>query len=100
MTRWLEEFEMKHAEFDRCIKTFNTMSSAWKAIAKDHSKSGYRAFARRQSTMFETLRNTADDTFKKFGAKLFINKSGPALVDTLAKFHEEELSWLKELAGC
>src|ERR1700754_5109071 len=98
MMRWLEEYEMKHVEFDRCIKAFNTMSSAWTKQADNSTHSGYRAFARKQSTMFSSLRDRADAMFKKVGSKSFVGKSGKDLVEAVTHFHEEELCWLKELA--
>ena len=45
MMRWLEEYEIKHVEFDRCIKAYSTMSSVWMELADKHSHTGYRAFA-------------------------------------------------------
>ena len=32
--RWIEEFELKHAEFARCKRSFDYMSRTWEDLAK------------------------------------------------------------------
>jgi len=99
MFRWLEQFELKHIEFSRCIKSFDYASSAWLAASKQTARPGYSAFAKRQSRLFTSLRDDATAKFAKYGFPGLGGLSGAALVKSLGAFREKELAWLKELVG-
>ena len=71
MMRWLEEFELKHMEFIRCIKSFDAMATAWDAVSAKHSnvtststKKGYDTFAHRQANTYRRLHDEAERLFK------------------------------------
>lgn len=65
MMRWLEEFELKHVEFMRSIKSFERMSSVWAELASKTPLPGNAAFARKQSETFKTLSKDASDWFSR-----------------------------------
>jgi hypothetical protein len=103
MSRWLEEFELKHIEFIRCIRSFQTMHFAWAAMASKAVGAGRTAFARRQSTMYLDLHNEAKDWFARKGETRFVNLANyydtTSFVDAVRQFRERELGWLIALAG-
>jgi len=100
MQRWMEEFEMKHAEFIRCIETFRTMQQAWGTVAKRCTHPGYAAFARRQSDMYLTLREDAESLFKLKGEPRFSGISDiKSLIPVVRQFRESELAWLNALVN-
>ena len=98
--RWMEEFELKHAEFIRCIKTFDTMRTAWENVAANCTHRGYAAFARRQSVMYRDLHKDAEDLYQQRAEKQFSGISGSeTLIREVHKFRESELGWLTRLVG-
>jgi hypothetical protein len=102
MMRWLEEFELKHIELIRCIRSFNKMHSVWEVMSKTVQKPGHAAFARRQSTIYVDLRNDAEKLFREKGEARFVSlglHDDSHLVDAVRQFRDAELSWLKQLAG-
>ena len=95
--RWMEEFELKHMEITRCIRSFRTMSEVWEGIASKSEKPGYGAFARRQSDIYSRLCKDAEELFAKHAEPQFVYPE-TTLIDALCTFREEELSWFRELA--
>jgi hypothetical protein len=98
MLRWLEEFELTHADFIRCIQHFDSIHSIWQSIATKASKPGYAAFARRQSAIYKDLRDDAKSLFAKKGEPRFVNIQVSEMVPVVQSFRELELGWLAELA--
>jgi len=98
MMRWMEEFELKHAEFTRCIRYFDYMERTWQILAsKDTStRPGYAAFARRQAHTYSKLSQDAQELFQKHGEERFVHPE-TTLIDSISKFREEELSWFTDL---
>jgi hypothetical protein len=98
MMRWLEEFELKHAEFIRCINGFGAMASAWSTIAAAEARDGYAAFARHQADIYHQLREDAEKLFKK-NAEPSLFESRDNLIGGIQKLRRQELAWLWRMAG-
>lgn len=103
--RWLEEFELKHIEFIRCIGSFNTMHSIWDTMANAATQPGPAAFARRQATVYCNLRDDAKRWFAQKGEQRFVSSiqdghggSATSLVKAVRQFREHELGWLARMA--
>ena len=94
--RWLEEFELKHIEFMRCIKTFETMRAIWGTISKRHDKPGYKAFAQRQANMYSDLRDDALSRFKHVANPNLLRGDIQSLIQAIWDFRQIQLSWLFE----
>ena len=58
MQRWQEEWEIKQADFLRCIHTFSTMSDVWKALGEDNLN-GKAAYVKKKSAMFKAMESEA-----------------------------------------
>jgi hypothetical protein len=98
MMRWLEEFELKHVEFVRCISSFHTTATTWKTIADNETRDGYAAFARYQSSIFHQLRDEAESMFQK-NAEPGLLQSRDDLIGGIQKLRRRELGWLWKMAG-
>jgi 23S rRNA A1618 N6-methylase RlmF len=98
MLRWLEELETKHAEFTRCILSFEAMTSAWKALSQKDQRENYAAFARRQAWIYQNLLDDTRELYVEKGETRFVSPEGN-LVDAVRAFRQNELGWLLELAG-
>jgi hypothetical protein len=98
--RWLEEYELKHMEFIRCIKSFETMRALWGTMAKHHAKPGYAAFARRQASTYKDLRDDAISRFKHVGnPNLLARGDTSSFVQAVLGLREKHLSWLTAAAN-
>jgi hypothetical protein len=83
--RWLEEYELKHAEFERTIRTFGFWAREWSEVAssaRQEGKHGVEAFARHQSAIYRTLQTGAKELYTKCGE--------PALAVTVTDNRDEE----------
>jgi len=98
--RWLEEYEMKHVELRRCIKSFHKMHSAWESIANNCGNLGHSAFSRRQSELYCLLHDDAVDRFKRVGYSPFVTCNDSELVSEVYRFRNHELGWLNIMAKC
>jgi hypothetical protein len=98
MMRWLEEFELKHVEFVRCITGFDAMMSAWSAVATKETREGYAAFARSRSDIYRRLRDQAEDLFQK-NAEPHLLEFRENLIKGIQTLRERELGWLWKMAG-
>lgn len=94
MQRWLEEFELKHVEFMRCIKSFLTMSETWCALSLEADLPGNVAFAKRQSLIYRQLHDDAKSLFVKVAEPRFRQLSEQNFVELIRKFREVDLGWL------
>ncbi|KAG5633493.1 hypothetical protein H0H81_007300, partial [Sphagnurus paluster] len=68
MQRWQEEWEIKQAEFMRCIRTFQKMSIVWSQMATANASSpGHVAYARKKSAMYVEMERATRDKFIRMG---------------------------------
>lgn len=66
--RWLEQFERKHFEFHRLIRSFRSHSAWWAQRGSETPPStGLRAFAYRQSDVYFSLERDAVALFAQEG---------------------------------
>jgi hypothetical protein len=98
MLRWLEEFELKHAEFVRCILSFEAMVSAWTSLSQEDERPHYAAFARRQACIFRKLLDDARELYTERGNPTLTSGKG-TLVEAVRAFRNDELAWLSGLVG-
>jgi hypothetical protein len=98
MTRWLEEFELKHVELMRCAKSFESMRSAWSTLAAKESRSGYSAFARQQAHIYAQLYEDAAGMYAR-KAEPHFQVSDHEIPKAMLAFREKELDWLLKMAG-
>jgi len=66
MQHWQEEWEIKQADFLRCIRTFSTMSDVWKALSEDNLN-GKAAYAKKKSAIFKAMESEARLKLAKAG---------------------------------
>ncbi|KAK7451671.1 hypothetical protein VKT23_012348 [Stygiomarasmius scandens] len=96
MERWMEQVEIKHAEFHRAIKYFEKFSQIWTSLAHKsdtRNKPGHAAYARKQAGMYANLRSecetllraaaTIDETLRDI-------PEGKTLSDQVLAFRERE----------
>ncbi|KDR81111.1 hypothetical protein GALMADRAFT_136164 [Galerina marginata CBS 339.88] len=67
MERWREEWEIKQADFLRCIRSFNKMSSVWEEMARESIEGGKRAYAKHKSALFKEMERHAKKLFSDAG---------------------------------
>jgi hypothetical protein len=96
MMRWMEEFELKHAELARCIRSLGHMSHVWEELAKEDGHPGYAEFGRRQADIYRKLRTDAEALFRTHGEEDFVNPK-TTLMDAISTFRKQELSWFAVL---
>ncbi|KIM46597.1 hypothetical protein M413DRAFT_22998 [Hebeloma cylindrosporum] len=89
MQRWQEEWEIKQADFLRCICMFSTMSDVWQALGKDNIK-GKAAYAKKKSAMFKAMENEARSKLSKAGHGNLPDLLVPGNRKILADYVEEE----------
>jgi hypothetical protein len=100
MMRWLEEFELKHVEFIRCINSFQTMATTWVVVAEKETRDGYAAYARLQSSIFHQLRQEAECLFQKNAEPgLREARDDSNLLGGIQRLRKRELGWLWEMVG-
>ena len=94
---WLEQYEVKHAEFRRCIQSFGFMQRVWSTLADAHAvsgKSGYSSFSRRQSAMYATLKADVQESYKKVGNPYLVGTpSGQSLSSRVLSLRKTMLKW-------
>jgi hypothetical protein len=76
MERWREEWEVKQADFLRCIRSFGKMADVWQKLSAGASKPegcsrasepGRTAYANQKSAMFRDMERHAKTTFRNAG---------------------------------
>ncbi|THU92548.1 hypothetical protein K435DRAFT_800385 [Dendrothele bispora CBS 962.96] len=98
MYRWMEQFEIKHAEFARVISHFRTMSSTWNSLAESHESPGHTAYAKRHAMMYKDLTEDAELRFKRVGHPEFVILAEDVLLhERVAKWREKQLEWMVSL---
>lgn len=69
MYRWLEQFELKHAEFERVIRSFDYSVKAWTSAANSQSPDqiavGMTEVANRHASVYQALAVTARNLYEK-----------------------------------
>jgi hypothetical protein len=98
MMRWLEEFELKHVEFVRTIRSFQTLAAAWSTVASRAKDEGRSGFAHRQAAMYQELQRDASRLLTETTEPRFTG-SEEEVIAALHSFRTNELSWLRQLAG-
>lgn len=92
----MEQFELKHIEFIRCIKYFDTMSSVWSNLGLKTPDASESSFAKRQSSTYLTLRDDASKWFFKVAAPRFRSMTENNMIQMVIDFRHEELAWMGE----
>lgn len=65
--RWREQYEIKHAEFVRIIKTFSRMADIWHGLANHQDLPEAVAYARRHAAIFSRLASDARALYRRCG---------------------------------
>jgi hypothetical protein len=100
--RWLEQLELKHADFERSIQAFGKTEEMWTAVARterDRGRLGHAAFAGRQAKIYNGLRGGAEVVYWRCGVKGLIDEksSGKPLWKRAESFREAELKRLPQM---
>jgi len=95
MTRWMEEFELKHVEMMRCIKSFSHICEVWKTLAHTSKNGGHAAYARRQSAIYFELHENAKALLAANGYENLRDMEESTLVEIIQRFRKEEMDWLR-----
>ena len=84
MQYWQEEWEIKQADFLRCIGTFSTMSDVWKVLSEDNLN-GKAAYTKKKLAMFKAMESEARLKLAKAGhgnlLDLLVPRNGKILAD-------------------
>ncbi|KAK0468813.1 hypothetical protein IW261DRAFT_1345797 [Armillaria novae-zelandiae] len=95
--RWLEQWEIKIAEFLRCIMSFDKYAETWAQLAtkpKNRDRPGYEAYAREKVHMYSSFAKRAQLEFINLGyEKALDRKEGERVQDFLMAqraLYEEE----------
>ena len=99
MIRWMEEFELKHVDFMRCIKSFDTMRTVWSTMASKSSSLAAIAIARKESAKYSTLHEDASSLHAKTAEPRFRVMTEGTLVKIIQDFRDRELSWFRSYIG-
>jgi hypothetical protein len=91
----MEQYELKHAEFARCIRAFRYYEQAWMAMSAG-GKGGRMAYARRVADMWSGLAAEAEHGYKTVGRAEFVQLGSKRLADVVASWREQELAWMKD----
>jgi hypothetical protein len=92
--RWLEAFEVKHAEFERTITYFKVMDVVWSHLAK-RAEGGSAAYARKKAGMYRRMAVDGKDLYAKVGEpKLMDRPSGQTLADAVLEWRKTEMRGL------
>ena len=94
MQHWQEEWEIKQADFLRCIHTFSTMSNVWKALGEDNLN-GKAAYTKKKLAMFKAMESEARLKLVKAGHGNLLDLLVPGNGKILADYVEEE--WRKHI---
>lgn len=63
MQRWQEEHKRVQADFMRCIRSFQTMSTVWGKLIKSEATPGANVYAKKKSAMFKRMEDNAAHLF-------------------------------------
>ncbi|KAK0434678.1 uncharacterized protein EV420DRAFT_379643 [Desarmillaria tabescens] len=65
--RWLEQWEIKIAEFLRCIRSPGQYAVTWKVLASTNKSLGFRQYALEKANMYMMLGARAKQEFETLG---------------------------------
>ncbi|TFK35116.1 hypothetical protein BDQ12DRAFT_726248 [Crucibulum laeve] len=85
MQRWLEEWEIKQADFMRCIRSFSKMHEVWTELATRNSNVGHITYAKQKVVMYATMEREAKHRFALVGYGDRILKEDEILADLIQK---------------
>ena len=94
----MEEFELKHVEFARCIRSFDYTKDAWETLSAKCVRPGYGEFARRQADFYKKLHTDVQLLFEKYGEERLV-KHKATITDAIQDFRDQELSWFRALTS-
>lgn len=90
MHHWLEQWEIKHAEFEQCIRSFKTLDDVWTTISKAQTLPGHAAYARKQAHIYKMLQSEASKHYKDVGEQSLRQRAeGESLADAITKWRVE-----------
>ncbi|KAK0472410.1 hypothetical protein IW261DRAFT_1571030 [Armillaria novae-zelandiae] len=72
--RWLEQWEIKIAEFLRCIRSFDQYTTTWKALATTDKSLGFKQYALEKANMYTMLGARAKQEFETLGYGNVLNR--------------------------
>ncbi|KAK0470868.1 hypothetical protein IW261DRAFT_1572702 [Armillaria novae-zelandiae] len=72
--RWLEQWEIKIAEFLRCIWSFDQYTTMWKALATTDKSLGFKQYALEKANMYTMLGARAKQEFETLGYGNVLNR--------------------------
>ncbi|KAF9030929.1 hypothetical protein BJ165DRAFT_1358497 [Panaeolus papilionaceus] len=64
MERWREQWELKLAEFIRCIAHFQRMADAWSNLALRSASEAHRVYARKRGAQFQRMADRVKEVFR------------------------------------
>ncbi|THU99408.1 hypothetical protein K435DRAFT_659064, partial [Dendrothele bispora CBS 962.96] len=100
MYRWMEQFELKHAEFERTILFFRRTSNAWLSLANPALSPGHGTFAKRQAAVYNDLAKDAELRYKAVGHPAFIElPEDTILAQRVEEWRMQQLSWMKDMVS-
>ena len=102
MERWREEWEIKQANFIRCIWSFNKMSSIWEEMAMNSIEAGKHVYSKHKSALFKEMEQHArklfnDASYGHLIANLLDNDEGKILADYVILEHSSPQYIIPEL---
>ncbi len=101
--RWLEQVEIKHAEYARVIRSFNQSVLVWTELAgtaEAGGRLGHAAYARREAAKFAKLKSDAEESFKKVGIPVLRNiPEGQVLADVVMLNRKQEQRFFPEVVS-
>lgn len=100
--RWLEQIEIKHAEFMRCIKSFEKMKQVWTSLAEYHSddsRPGHVAYARQKAAMYGRMQQECTTRYNSCGVPILVRKNvvDSTLADRVALYRQQEEAWMADM---
>ncbi|SJL18668.1 uncharacterized protein ARMOST_22265 [Armillaria ostoyae] len=72
--RWLEQWEIKIAEFLRCIRSFDQYAVTWKVLASNNESIGFKQYALEKANMYAMLGARARQEFETLGYGNALNR--------------------------
>ncbi|KAK7026078.1 hypothetical protein VNI00_015724 [Paramarasmius palmivorus] len=99
MYRWMEQFEIKHAEFERTIAHFKKMEEVWISMATRGTTSGHSAHAFHQGVVFRNLAAQALARYQSVCHPSFAHRDrGTMLADKVLEWRNEQLRWMDDMS--
>ncbi len=88
---WLEQVEVKHAEFPRVVLAFEDSSVIWGKLAESGQTPGHTAYANRERMKFKELKEDAEAAFRRVGITMLREvPEGRTLADQVILHRKKE----------